>query len=82
MEKTAGTAELERSGGAYETSAKIQESTAFMPDYDFKSAGEDGSTFGTTTAGIVGGALTLLLACAVGAAIAVFKKRGGKNMPA
>jgi cobalt/nickel transport system permease protein len=75
MEKTAGTAELERSGGAYETSARIQESTAFMPDYDFKSAGEDGSTFGTSTAGIAGGALTLALACATGAAVSAFKKR-------
>jgi cobalt/nickel transport system permease protein len=75
MEKTAGTTELERSGDAYETSAKIQESTAFMPDYDFKSTGEDGSAFGTSTAGIVGGALTLALACAAGAAVSAFKKR-------
>ncbi|MDR1915685.1 MAG: energy-coupling factor ABC transporter permease [Synergistaceae bacterium] len=82
MEKTAGTTELERTGSAYETAAMIQERTAFMPDYDFKSAGEDGSTFGTTTAGIVGGAMTLLLACAAGAIVAVFKRHGGKNVSA
>jgi cobalt/nickel transport system permease protein len=79
MEKTAGTTELEREGGAYESAASIQEATAFMPDYAFKSDGEDGSALGTSTAGIVGGALTLALACAAGAAVSAFKKRGGKN---
>jgi cobalt/nickel transport system permease protein len=80
MEKTAGTTELEREGGAYETSSKIQESTAIMPDYDFKSAGEDGSTFGTSTAGLIGGALTLAMACAVGWLITASKKHARKNV--
>jgi cobalt/nickel transport system permease protein len=79
MEKTAGTAELEREGGAYESAASIQEATAFMPDYAFKSDGEDGSALGTSTAGIVGGALTLALACATGALVSSFKKRGGNS---
>ena len=79
MEKTAGTTELEREGGAYESAASIQETTAFMPDYAFKSDGEYGSALGTSTAGIVGGALTLALACAAGAAVSAFKKREGKN---
>ena len=79
MERTAGTAELEREGGAYERAASIQESTAFMPDYDFKSAGEEGSTFGTSVSGIVGGGLTLALACAAGALVTSFKKHRGKN---
>jgi cobalt/nickel transport system permease protein len=82
MEKTAGTTELERSGSAYEAAAKVQEATSFMPDYDFKSAEEDGSTFGTSTAGIVGGALTLVLACAAGAAVSAFKKHRKKNVAA
>jgi cobalt/nickel transport system permease protein len=76
MERTAGTTELERDGGVYESAAAFQEATAFMPDYDFKSAGEDGSTFGTSTAGIAGGTLTLALACAAGTIVSAFKKRG------
>jgi cobalt/nickel transport system permease protein len=79
MERTAGTTELEREGGAYESAASLQEATAFMPDYAFKSDGEDGSALGTSTAGIVGGALTLALACAAGALVSSFKKREGKN---
>ncbi|MDR1944268.1 MAG: energy-coupling factor ABC transporter permease [Synergistaceae bacterium] len=79
MERTAGTAELERTGGAYETAAEIQETTAFMPDYDFKSSGGDGSALGTSAAGLTGGALTLALACAVGAVLTFSKKRGEKD---
>jgi cobalt/nickel transport system permease protein len=79
MEKTAGTTELERTGSAYEISAGVQEVTAFMPDYDFKSAGGDGSAFGTSVAGIVGGVMTLALACAVGVVITASKKHGGKD---
>jgi cobalt/nickel transport system permease protein len=81
MEKTAGTAELERSGGAYEIAADIQKTTAFMPDYDFKSA-EEGASLGASAAGIAGGAITLGLACAVGAVISASKKRGRKNAAA
>jgi cobalt/nickel transport system permease protein len=78
MERVAGTAELERSGPAHEAAAKFQESTAFMPGYGFKSGGE-GSAFGTSSSGIIGGALTLALAAAVGAAITAVKKNSGKN---
>jgi cobalt/nickel transport system permease protein len=42
--------------------AAIQEKTAFMPDYDFKEAGEEGSGIGTTVAGVSGGAITFILA--------------------
>jgi cobalt/nickel transport system permease protein len=79
MEKTAGTAELEREGGVYESAAAIQEATAFMPDYGFKSDGQEGSALGTSTAGIVGGALTLALACGTGALLSAFGKRAEKN---
>ncbi|MDR3321371.1 MAG: energy-coupling factor ABC transporter permease, partial [Synergistaceae bacterium] len=82
MEKVAGTSELERDGGAYKAASEIQEATAFMPDYDFKSAGEEGSAFGTGTAGIVGGALTLGVACAVGAILNASIKRKEKNAAA
>jgi cobalt/nickel transport system permease protein len=79
MERTAGTTELERQGWAYETAERVQEATAFMPDYDFKSAGPDGSGFGTSAAGVTGGAITLIAAGAIGWTISAFKKHGRKN---
>jgi cobalt/nickel transport system permease protein len=78
MERVAGTAELERSGGAYEAASKVQGATAFLPDYDFESA-KEGSFLGTSVSGIIGSALTLGLAAALGAAISASKKRGSKN---
>jgi cobalt/nickel transport system permease protein len=74
MEKTAGTAELEAEGPVFKRSAAIQEAAAFMPDYDYRDAGEDGSATGTTVAGIVGSALTFVLAGAAGFVIYRVKK--------
>ncbi|MDR3280078.1 MAG: energy-coupling factor ABC transporter permease [Synergistaceae bacterium] len=79
MERVAGTTELERSDPAHEAAAKLQESTAFMPDYGFKSDGDEGSALGTSSSGIIGGALTLALAAAVGASITALKKHPKKN---
>ncbi len=75
MEKTAGTAELDTDGGIFDSAAKAQENTAFMPDYDYASAGEDGSSTGTSVAGIVGGAMTFALAGVTGLVISKTKKR-------
>lgn len=66
MENVAGTYELEREGGIYDIAAGILDMTAFMPDYGFKSDGEDGSALGTSTAGIVGGLIVLLIAALIG----------------
>ena len=49
-----------------------------MPDYDFPNAGEEGSGIGTTVAGIVGAALTCLLAGAAGFVIHRVKNRWAK----
>ena len=62
IEKTAGTAELEAEGDVFDDAADIQASTAFMPDYDYVSAGDSGSSTGTSVAGIAGGAMTFALA--------------------
>jgi cobalt/nickel transport system permease protein len=76
MEKIAGTTELEREGGVYESAAVAVEKTAFMPDYNFKSDGEDeGSALGTSAAGIVGSLITVLLAAGIGFIIYMFRKR-------
>ncbi|WP_245534781.1 energy-coupling factor ABC transporter permease [Treponema primitia] len=74
MEKTAGTTELEAEGPAFRQAEAIQEATAFMPDYNFRDAGEDGSAIGTTVAGIVGAAFTALLAGAAGFVIYKVKR--------
>ncbi len=75
MEKVAGTAELETEGDFLAGAAAAQEATAFMPDYDYASAGEDGSSTGTTVAGIVGGLMTFALAGAAGFVITKVKKK-------
>jgi cobalt/nickel transport system permease protein len=75
MEKVAGTAELDADGGIFSKAAAFQESTAFMPDYDYTDAGGDGSSTGTTVAGIVGSGLTFALAGIAGLVISKSKKR-------
>lgn len=55
--------------------AEIQNATAFMPDYDYASTGEEGSSSGTAVAGIVGGAMTFALAGAAGLIISKAKKK-------
>lgn len=71
MERTAGTAELERDGGVHEAAAGLQEATAFLPDYDFKA----GEGTGTSVSGIVGGLMTCALAGIAGFGAAALKKR-------
>ena len=75
MEKVAGTTELEADGSIYDSAAKAQESTAFMPDYDYAGAEDGGSSTGTGVAGIVGGAMTFALAGLVGLVITKAKKK-------
>jgi len=74
MEGVSGTAELEASGGIYDSLSALQEKLAFLPDYSFKSD-EDGSNLGTATSGIVGAILTLGLAGIVGVSISAIKKK-------
>lgn len=81
MEKTAGTAELEASGGLYELMEDIQGKTALLPDYGFKTASEDeaGSRAGTSVSGIAGAALTLVLAGLIGFIIYMVKKKNSRT---
>ena len=75
MIKTAGTAELEAEGDVHEGAANVQGATAFMPDYDYASAGEEGSSTGTGVAGLVGGTMTFALAGIVGLLISRAKRK-------
>ena len=81
MFKVSGKEELEGTTGVHHTLGALQEKTAFLPDYGFKKPEHEGAAkeeaaeaaapwpapdAGTTTAGIVGGILTLLVAVAIG----------------
>lgn len=82
MEKVAGTTELEATDSIHEDAGSIQESTAFLPDYGFKSADGEGSAIGTSVSGIIGGGVTLLLAGGTGALIYFIKGRKEKHVVA
>lgn len=86
MAKTSGKEELEApEAGIHHILSSIQEKTAFLPDYGFKksetehaAAEEPAPSWpavdkGTSTSGLVGGSLTLILAIAIGF---LFRKRG------
>ena len=87
MFKTAGVEELESTEGIHEALGKVQEGTAFLPDYGFKvaepasgAAEEAASTWpavsgGTSLAGVVGSAITLALAGLIGFALYWSKRR-------
>ncbi|MDR2444705.1 MAG: energy-coupling factor ABC transporter permease [Spirochaetaceae bacterium] len=76
MEKTAGTAELEREGNVYEAAAGVVEKTAFMPDYGFRAPeGEEASEAGTAVAGIIGSIITVLLAGGLGFIIHAVRRK-------
>ncbi|KGK91880.1 cobalamin biosynthesis protein CbiM [Desulfosporosinus sp. HMP52] len=88
MIKTAGTAELEATGGLHQQLSDLQSKTAFLPDYSFQanedqpeqSTGEGEEAWpavdgGTSTSGLVGGSLTLILAALVGGGISLMKRR-------
>ena len=70
MEQVAGTSELEAAGGAYDVANNIQTATSLLPDYAFK--GSD-SALGTTTSGLVGGLVVVLLCVGVSLAFKFFK---------
>jgi cobalt/nickel transport system permease protein len=77
IEKITGSADLETAGAVFERAAKIQDAAAFMPDYDFRAAGEEvaGGAAGTTVAGITGSLITCALAGALGAALYLFRRK-------
>lgn len=71
--KTAGTPALSASDAAHEKAAAVQKSTAAMPDYQTADGG------GSSAAGLVGGALTFVLAGGAGFAVSRVKKAKKKT---
>jgi cobalt/nickel transport system permease protein len=77
MIKTAGTAELETQEKIHNKLSEIQNKVAFLPDYSFKSS--ETPNAGTRLSGVLGGAMTLVLAALTGVIITLFKRRKGKE---
>jgi len=75
IENITGTTELETDNKFLGKAASIQEKTAFLPDYNFPDAGEEGTAAGTTLSGILGGIFTFLLAGISVLIISIVKKK-------
>ena len=75
MAGVSGTTELESEGAIHQITAKVQELTAFLPDYSFKNGTESSAAAGTSASGIIGGGITLGLACMTGYFISRSKKK-------
>ena len=73
IEKTAGTSDIENDSEVHQGSGELQEDIAILPDYSFGGRNDTGT--GTSTSGIVGGLMTLILAGATGFIISRVKKR-------
>lgn len=83
-----GTAELTSTDSVHQALADVQESTAILPDYNYRSAadaaevqsgGWPAAKAGTSLSGIIGGVLTLLLTVAAGLLINALKRRSKKS---
>lgn len=68
-----GETKIEANGETAQNAAAIQETTAFMPDYAYSGANEEGA--GTSAAGVIGAAMTFSLAAAVAFIISAVKKQ-------
>lgn len=86
VEKLTGKAELsEHTQGIPAALKKVQEKTAFLPDYNFKSGNKEkpekgkaawpGIEAGTSVAGVAGGIIVLSIIALIGFALRLFKKR-------
>ncbi len=71
MEKVAGTAELEASGGVYSAAENIQTATSLLPDYAFKG---NEAMLGTSFSGIIGALVVAALTVGACYAFRFFKK--------
>ena len=72
MEKVSGTTELSASGTIHQAAQKIQELTAFLPDYSFK--GSEGAV-GTSVSGIVGAVIVAALCIVICICIRNIRKK-------
>lgn len=74
IENITGNTEIESNGNVYKAVEDIQSKTAFLPDYDYISSGDEGSATGTTVSGIIGSCITFVFAGAIGFVLWKVKK--------
>jgi len=74
-----GQEELEQTGELHKKLSDIQNKLAILPDYSFKAGIEAPEQAGTSTSGIVGSVITLLLTVSVGIIIKAFTRKTAKN---
>ncbi len=78
IEKITGSTELESEDSAHNAAQSVQDKTSILPDYDFADGTSDSShVSGTSVSGIVGAAMTCVLAGAAGGIIVLLKRRNG-----
>lgn len=73
IEKITGSTELESNDSIHNTAQSVQDKTSILPDYDFDDASDDARVNGTSISGIVGSAMTCILAGAAGGVIILLK---------
>ncbi|MDR1531822.1 MAG: energy-coupling factor ABC transporter permease [Clostridiales bacterium] len=73
-------ADIQRSGGVYDAASGLVDATAFMPDYGFAGA-EEGSALGTSAAGLIGSAITVIIAGGIGFIIHRVRNTRAKPAP-
>ena len=78
IERITGSTELESRDSAHNAAQSVQDKTSILPDYDFADGTSDNShVSGTSVSGIVGAAMTCVLAGAAGGIIVLLKRRNG-----
>lgn len=75
IEKTTGSPEIEGSNNINETLSKVQEKTAFLPDYQFRNSSEESANMGTSVSGITGSVITLAFIAAVSFGVYCLRKK-------
>lgn len=88
---TTGKTELESQERIHKKLTEVQNATAFLPDYSFKSSAVEQEqqqerietwpavSVGTSLSGVIGGAMTLVLAALTGVMITIFKRFNRKK---
>jgi cobalt/nickel transport system permease protein len=79
IEKITGSTDIDAEGAVFERTAALQDVTAFMPDYDYRTEPESDAAGGTTVAGIVGSLMVCAIAGALGVALYLLKRKKARS---
>lgn len=76
--KSSGQQELKTEDSVHQALSVLQNKTAILPDYNFKSADKEKGNVGTSLSGIIGSAMVLGITVLLAVIISIFKKRRKK----